>query len=164
MGYGKICDGPVVDAHVVLMDPRARLPKRATPGSSGYDLYPLEEVTLLPGTVTAVSSGVAMAVPTGYEIQVRPRSGMSLKLPQVRVANAPGTVDSDYRDEIRVLFHNMGDEPVTLPADKAMAQLVVQRVETLAFRVLDEWGTPHATGRMYGGFGSTDETTVSVKE
>ena len=156
MGYGKICTEPQVPVQVVLMDDRAVVPKRATPGSSGYDLYPLEETTLPPGAVTPVSTGVAMAVPRGYELQVRPRSGMSLKLPQVRVANAPGTVDSDYRDEIRVLFHNMGQEPVTLPAGKAMAQLVVQKVETLAFRLLDGWTEEHATGRMYGGFGSTD--------
>lgn len=89
-----------------LLHPDAKLPAYATPGASGFDLVAIEDVEICRGETKLVKTGLAVEIPKGYEMQVRPRSGLSLKTP-LRVANSPGTVDSDYRGEVGVILTNI---------------------------------------------------------
>lgn len=129
------------------------LPSYATPGSAGVDLTAALEAPLVlsPGARAAVPTGIALALPEGYEAQVRPRSGLALNH-GIAVLNSPGTIDSDYRGEVRVILANLGDAPVTIARGERIAQLVVAPVSRVAFeRVAD---LPE-TRRGAGGFGST---------
>lgn len=126
----------------------AQIPRQATLGASGYDLYSIEEVTLHPGEIKLVPTGVAMEIPFGYEGQVRPRSGLAFKK-GITVLNTPGTIDSDYRGEIKVILINHSVESVSLDVGERIAQIVFQKVEQVEFidAVLTE------TDRGSGGFG-----------
>ena len=127
------------------------LPAYATEGAAGMDVVSAEDVVLAPGARHAVATGLAMAIPHGFEVQVRPRSGLALKH-GVTVANAPGTVDSDYRGELKVILVNLGAEPFEIRRGDRVAQLVVApvvRAAWLEVSALDE------TVRGAGGFGST---------
>ena len=130
------------------------LPRYMTPGASGMDLLAdIEgEVVLGPGERRLVPTGLTVAIPPGYEGQVRPRSGLAAR-DGLTVLNAPGTVDSDFRGEIQVLLVNHGNVPVTIARGKGIAQLVISPV---ASAVWDEVATLPATARGAGGFGSTD--------
>lgn len=127
------------------------LPQRMSAGASGYDLHAAldEAVTLLPGERRLIPTGLKIQLPEGYEAQVRPRSGLALKH-GLTVLNAPGTIDSDYRGEIGVLLINLGQEPVTVRRGDRIAQLVVQPVKDVQWRVVDELTD---TERGSGGFG-----------
>lgn len=105
------------------------LPAQATEGSSGADLLAAVEapLELLPGERVAVPTGIALAIPSGYEGQVRPRSGLALRS-GIGLANAPGTLDSDYRGELQVILHNAGGEPFTVRRGDRIAQLVIAPV------------------------------------
>jgi dUTP pyrophosphatase len=129
------------------------LPERATENSAGYDLRarleaPLE---LRPGARALVPTGVAIALPQGFEAQVRPRSGLALRS-GLTLLNSPGTIDSDYRGEIAAVVVNLGTEPVTLRRGDRIAQLVIQRVPAT---VLEEADALPETARGSGGFGHT---------
>ena len=127
------------------------LPAYATDGAAGMDVVSAEDVTLAPLARHAVATGLALAIPPGFEIQVRPRSGLALKH-GVTVANAPGTIDSDYRGELKVILVNLGIEPFEIRRGDRVAQLVlapVVRASWLEVAALDE------TARGAGGFGST---------
>lgn len=131
------------------------LPAAQTSGSAGMDLVAAlpetEPVTLAPRARTAVPTGLVLAIPEGFEGQVRPRSGLALKH-GLTVANAPGTVDADYRGEVKVILINLGEEAVTIRRGERIAQLIiapVTRAELYLTDTLDE------TGRGAGGFGST---------
>lgn len=129
------------------------LPAYATAGAAGMDAVAAvaEPLVLAPGMRAAVPTGLAMAIPEGYEIQVRPRSGLAFKH-GLTVANAPGTIDSDYRGEVKVLLVNLGTEPVTIDRGMRIAQLVpaaVTRARLVVVESLDD------TARGAGGFGST---------
>ena len=129
------------------------LPAYQTPGSAGMDLRAavLEPIDLVPGGRTAIPTGLKIAVPHGYEAQVRPRSGLAIKQ-GLTVVNAPGTIDSDYRGEVGVLLVNLGQDPVRIERGMRIAQLVIApvvQVEIQAVESLDE------TERGSGGFGST---------
>jgi dUTP pyrophosphatase len=125
-------------------------PSYATPGAAGLDLRSTEEVVLCPGERRLVPTGVRLAIPEGYEGQVRGRSGLALRH-GIGLVNAPGTIDSDYRGEIGVILINLGAEPVVLPKGERVAQLVIAAVARaeLAIDVLPD------TDRGEGGFGST---------
>ncbi len=126
-------------------------PAYATEGAAGMDVVAAEAMTLAPGTRAAVATGFAMAIPPGYEVQVRPRSGLAIKN-GVTVVNAPGTIDSDYRGEIKVLLVNLGQEPFAIERGMRIAQLVpapVLRATLAEVASLDD------TPRGVGGFGST---------
>jgi dUTP pyrophosphatase len=126
-------------------------PAYATEGAAGMDVVAAEDVTLAPGGRHAVATGFAMAIPEGYEVQVRPRSGLALKH-GVTCLNTPGTIDSDDRGEVKVILANLGDAPFVVNRGDRIAQLVpapVQRAELDMVEVLDE------TSRGIGGFGST---------
>jgi len=127
------------------------LPRYATEGAAGMDVVAAEELTLAPGARHAVATGFAMAIPPGYEVQVRPRSGLALKH-GITCLNTPGTIDSDYRGEIKVILANLGSENFPIARGDRIAQLVpapVQRAD------LDEVATLDETARGAGGFGST---------
>lgn len=131
------------------------LPAYATEGSAGMDLQAAVEsdVTLAPGERRLVPSGLALAVPAGYEAQVRPRSGLALEH-GVTVLNAPGTVDSDYRGEVGVILANLGEAPYVVRRGSRIAQLVVAPVARAEWQLAERLD-PSARGAA--GFGSTDE-------
>jgi dUTP pyrophosphatase len=133
----------------------AQLPKYMSDGAAGLDLFASPDgvatVTLAPGQRQLVGTGVAIALPRGYEAQVRPRSGLALKH-GVTVLNAPGTIDEDYRGEIKVLLINHGHEPFEVKAGERIAQLVVARVARVA---LEEHASLDDTVRGAGGYGHT---------
>ena len=127
------------------------LPRYATEGAAGMDVVSAETVTLAPGARHPVATGLALAIPQGYEIQVRPRSGLALKH-GVTVPNTPGTIDSDYRGELKVIMINHGAEPFPIARGDRVAQLVLAPVTQAAWDEVDEL---EETARGEGGFGST---------
>ena len=127
------------------------LPAYATSGAAGMDVVSAEDVTLAPGARHAVATGLALAIPPGYEVQVRPRSGLALKH-GISVPNTPGTIDSDYRGELKVILINLGQEPFAIQRGDRIAQLVLAPVVQAAW---DEVAELDATERGAGGFGST---------
>lgn len=127
------------------------LPAYATHGAAGMDVVAAEDVVIAPGARHAVATGFAMAIPEGYEVQVRPRSGLALKH-GVTCLNTPGTIDCDYRGEVKVILANLGDAPFAIARGDRIAQLVPAPVQRAA---LDEVTSLDATARGAGGFGST---------
>jgi dUTP pyrophosphatase len=127
------------------------LPAYATSGAAGMDVVSAEDVTLAPGARHAVATGLAMAIPAGFEIQVRPRSGLALKH-GVTVPNTPGTIDSDYRGELKVILINLGAEAFEIRRGDRVAQLVLAPVTQASWLTVDELDD---TARGTGGFGST---------
>jgi dUTP pyrophosphatase len=127
------------------------LPAYATAGAAGMDVVAAEELTLAPGARHAVATGFAMAIPPGYEVQVRPRSGLALKH-GVTCLNTPGTIDSDYRGEVKVILANLGDAPFAIARGDRIAQLVPAPVQ---HATLEEVTALDETVRGAGGFGST---------
>jgi dUTP pyrophosphatase len=127
------------------------LPSYATPGSAGVDLRADAPVTLRPGQRALVPTGLALAVPPGYEGQVRPRSGLALRN-GVTCLNSPGTIDSDFRGEVCVILVNLGQEEIALSRGERIAQLVVAPVSRAELVEVPEL---LATGRGAGGFGHT---------
>lgn len=133
------------------LHPDAVLPEKATSGSAGFDLVAVEEARIHGGGGRAVvATGIAMELPPGYEAQVRPRSGLAAKH-GLSVLNSPGTIDADYRGEVKVIVLNVGGFYVIKPGDK-IAQVVIQRVPDVEFQTVD---TLSDTDRGAGGFGST---------
>jgi dUTP pyrophosphatase len=127
------------------------LPAYATVGAAGMDVVAAEGVTLAPGARHAVATGFAIAIPQGFEVQVRPRSGLALKH-GVTCLNTPGTIDSDYRGEVRVILANLGAAPFVVSRGDRIAQLVPAPVQ---HAVLVEVDALDDTARGGGGFGST---------
>ncbi|MCA3713006.1 MAG: dUTP diphosphatase [Phenylobacterium sp.] len=146
---------PVVDIVRLPHNPDLPLPAYETAGAAGMDLRAAvpekAPLVLRPGARTAVPTGLAFALPEGFEAQVRPRSGLALKS-GVTVANAPGTIDQDYRGELKVLLVNLGEEDFVIRRGDRVAQLVIAPVVQAAWR---EVGDLDATARGAGGFGST---------
>jgi len=129
------------------------LPAYATSGAAGMDVVAAETLTLAPGARHAVSTGFAVAIPDGYEVQVRPRSGLALKH-GITCLNTPGTIDSDYRGEVKVILANLGDEDFVINTGDRIAQIVVAPVTQ---GILVEVDALDDTERGTGGFGSTGE-------
>ena len=128
------------------------LPARQTAGAAGYDVCSAEpEFTIAPLERRLVRTGLALAIPTGYEAQVRPRSGLAVKH-GLTLPNSPATIDSDYRGELMIPIINLGREPVVVARGTRIAQLVFQRVEAVELR---EVGELPPSERGVGGFGST---------
>jgi dUTP pyrophosphatase len=127
------------------------LPSYASAGAAGLDVVAAESLTLAPGARHAVSTGFAIAIPEGFEVQVRPRSGLALKH-GITCLNTPGTIDSDYRGEVKVILANLGAEPFEVVRGERIAQLVPAPVLRAAFEEVD---TLDDTERGGGGFGST---------
>jgi dUTP pyrophosphatase len=127
------------------------LPSYATQGAAGLDIVAAETLTLAPGARQAVATGFAIAIPPGYEVQVRPRSGLALKH-GITCLNTPGTIDSDYRGEVKVILANLGQEPFEVVRGERLAQLVPAPVLRAAFTEVEAL---EETERGGGGFGST---------
>ena len=127
------------------------LPSQATPGAAGYDIASADEGRLAPLERRLFRTGFAIAVPEGFECQIRPRSGLALKH-GITLPNTPATIDSDYRGELQVMLVNLGAEAFEVTRGMRIAQLIVARVEQVSFRAVEELP---ATARGKGGFGST---------
>lgn len=138
------------------LDPRAAIPAYQTDQAAGMDLTALlpegqASVTIEPGRIYLARTGLSIAVPDGYEAQVRPRSGLASKF-AITLPNAPGTIDADYRGEVLVPLINLGREPYTLTHGTRIAQMVIAPVARVAIVEAEELST---TARGTGGFGST---------
>jgi dUTP pyrophosphatase len=127
------------------------VPSYATAGASGMDVVSAEDINLAPGARHAVATGFAMAIPDGYEIQVRPRSGLALKN-GISLPNTPGTIDSDYRGELKIIMINLGTESFAIKRGDRIAQLIAAPVQIATFAEVAELDD---TVRGTGGFGST---------
>lgn len=127
------------------------LPKYETKGSAGLDIKSIEELTINPGERKLVKTGLFLEIPEGYEVQVRPRSGLALKK-GVTVLNSPGTIDADYRGEVGVILINHSDEPYDIIIGDRIAQMVFAKVEQADWLETEEISE---TERGEGGFGST---------
>lgn len=133
-------------------NPDLPLPSRETASAAGYDVRSAEaDFRLEPGEIRAVGTGLVLELPAGVECQVRPRSGLAARY-GITLPNSPGTVDPDYRGELKVLLQNLGSEPVDVRRGERIAQLVFARFETPA---VEEAETLSETGRGESGFGST---------
>jgi len=137
------------------------LPAYATSGAAGIDLLAAvaAPLTIQPGTRVLVPTGLAIALPPGYELQVRPRSGLALKNGIV-LPNSPGTVDEDYRGELQVIVMNAGSEPFTVERGMRIAQGVLAPVVRIAWNEVEDLD---ATARGAGGFGSTGHATLTTQ-
>ena len=131
------------------------LPKHMTPHSAGMDIFAAvkEEVVVAPGKRALLPTGIAIALPPGIEAQIRPRSGLAIKN-GIGLLNSPGTIDADYRGEIKIILINMGDEPFSVKRGDRIAQMVVREVFQGEWLTVDE--LPE-TDRNDGGFGHTGQ-------
>ena len=133
------------------ISPDASLPSYARPGDAGMDLKSAEDAVVEPGARLLVHTGLAMALPEGYEAQVRPRSGLALKH-GITVLNTPGTIDEGYRGEVGVILFNTGDTAFKIAKGDRIAQMVIAPVTRARIVETDDLGS---TERGAGGFGST---------
>ena len=129
------------------------LPRYMTAQSSGMDICAVldDDLVLAPGRISLVPTGFAMALPDGFEAQIRPRSGLAVKH-GITIINAPGTIDADYRGEVKVALINLGQEPVTLKRGDRIAQMVIQQVCQVQIEIVEQLDD---TDRSVGGFGHT---------
>lgn len=144
----------MIDIEFKRLHPAASLPEYKTPGAAGGDLRAVEDIDISPGQWELVRLGFAVSFPQGYEIQIRPRSGLALKH-GVTVLNSPGTVDCDYRGEMMVMLINHGPDVFHVSQGDRVAQMVVKRVYdrmNVFFKEVDEL---QESDRGAGGFGST---------
>jgi len=144
-----------VQVHIKRLkkNPPAPIPQYMTEGSSGMDLFASleEEVTLEPGERRLIPTGISVAIPEGFEGQVRARSGLAIQK-GMAILNGPGTIDADYRGEIGVLVINLGKEPFTIRDRERIAQMVISRVFRATLQEVDDLPP---TARQGGGFGHT---------
>jgi dUTP pyrophosphatase len=137
--------------NIKRLDKTLPLPRYQTTDSSGLDLYASEDCILAPGDFKTISTGIILEIPSGYEGEVRARSGLASKF-GIGVLNSPGTIDSDYRGEIKVILFNFGKENFEVKKGNRIAQLIISKIEKVNLKEVKEL-TP--TERENGGFGST---------
>jgi dUTP pyrophosphatase len=128
----------------------AKIPQYQTVQSAGFDLVSIEDITIKPNQRVLIGTGLAMAIEDGFELQIRPRSGLAYKN-GITVLNSPGTIDSDYRGEIKVLLINHSEDDFNIKTGDRIAQAVVQKVYQASFEIVEEL---EQTVRGSGGFGS----------
>ncbi|MDR2034224.1 MAG: dUTP diphosphatase [Helicobacteraceae bacterium] len=133
------------------LDPSARIPKYQSANAAGFDLHALEDGEIAAGKSALIKTGLAISLPIGYELQVRPRSSLALKH-SVTVLNSPGTVDSDYRGELMIILINLGNETFKISAGDRIAQAILSAVSQADLIEVEELDK---TERGAGGFGST---------
>ena len=138
---------------VKKFDKKIKLPTYKTSGSSGVDLVAFikNKITLLPGKIVMIPTGIAVKIPKNYEMQIRPRSGLAAKK-GISVLNTPGTVDSDYRGEIKIILINLSNKPFAINSGDRIAQMVLCPVIKIKFKEIKNLPK---TLRGRGGFGST---------
>jgi dUTP pyrophosphatase len=141
----------LISLKVKKLSPLAQIPAYQTDEAAGFDLHSIEDVVLKPNERKLISTGLAFEIPKGYEIQIRPRSGLAYKS-GITVLNSPGTIDSDYRGEIKVLLINHSNEEFEIKINDRIAQAVIQAVIQADFKEVEELND---TNRGSGGFGST---------
>jgi len=137
--------------NIEKINENAVIPKRSNPSDSGLDLSSVEDIVIESGEVKLVPTGWKMAVPPGYEIQIRPRSGLALRN-KITVLNTPGTVDSSYRGEVKVIMFNAGKDPFIIKVKDRIAQMVINKIELWNPVIV---GNLPETVRGEDGFGST---------
>lgn len=137
---------------IELYHSEAILPQYAKPGDAGMDVCSVEDTIISPHKTVIIKTGLKVAIPEGYEIQVRPRSGLSYKT-GIRIANSPGTIDVGYRDEIGVILHNTSDEPFVIHKGDRIAQIILKEVPMIEWQIVDEVAC--IGENRGGGFGST---------
>ena len=140
-----------IPVQIKKLDPDAVVPEYRKPGDAGFDLHALRRVAIPAGQAAIVPTGLAFAIPEGFEMQVRMRSGAALKTPLI-VANAPGTIDAGYRGEVGIIVRNLAGEPYVVEQGERIAQGVVAPVCYAEFALVDELP---ASERGAGGYGST---------
>ena len=146
---------PIID--FIKLDPKKNkdvpLPRYMTANSAGMDICAVLEADLVldPGRIGLVPTGFAMALPDGFEAQIRPRSGLAVNH-GIGIINAPGTIDADYRGEVKIALINLGQESVTIKRGERIAQMVVQKVYQARINLVEQLDD---TGRSTGGFGHT---------
>jgi dUTP pyrophosphatase len=143
----------MIDVQIKKLTDSAVIPKQMSKHASGFDLAAdlSEPVVINAGSIKLIPTGLAMSMPEGYEAQVRPRSGLAVKN-GIGVLNSPGTIDADYRGEIKVILFNFGAEPFTIEPGMRIAQLVFQKVVFADMQIVDQLSE---TARGEGGFGHT---------
>jgi len=146
----------MITVKVAKLDPMAELPKYMSTGASGCDAVAClkESLVVAPGKRVAVPTGLVVEIPKGYEIQVRPRSGLAFRQ-GLTVVNAPGTIDSDFRGEVKILLVNLGTDPVTVNPGDRIAQLIIQQVHMIDWQEVSGLDGLQDSTRGEGGFGST---------
>ena len=139
--------------HFKKLDPRAKIPQYMTPQSAGVDLSIILDSDLLvnPGQILTIQTGLSMEMPEHFEAQIRPRSGLSLKWPNY-ISNSPGTIDADFRGEIKIIFVNNTNTCITLTNGMRLAQMIFSKVEIPAIMEIDKLSN---TERGDGGYGHT---------
>lgn len=143
-----------MELKIQQLHPSAIIPHYAHPGDAGLDLFAIEQIEILPGEAELIKTGIAIALPYGYEAQIRPRSGLALKH-AVTVLNSPGTIDAGYRGEIGIILINHGKKPFQIIPGMKVAQMVVTsfiQTKVIVTQALD------STSRANKGFGSTGKT------
>lgn len=143
-----------IPVKIKLLNENAKVPTYARPSDAGSDVYSAETITIAPGQTYLVSTGIAVAIPAGYMIQLYPRSGLSVKT-GLRLANSVGIIDSEYRGEVKVAFTNIGSEPETVNQGDRIAQMIIAETPMINWEVVDELDK---TTRGDGGFGSTGKS------
>jgi len=141
-----------VKIRIKKLVPDATIPSYASSGSSGADLYSVIDMNIAPKSFSLIPTGIAIEMPEGFEAQIRPRSGIALKH-GVTILNAPGTIDSDYRGEIKIILINFGDEIFKVKKGMRIAQIVFTSVEQVKFEDANKLGKTERNNR---GFGHTD--------
>lgn len=156
--YNRIAESlrEEVSVRIVKLSPNAVLPEYAHPTDTGADIVAIGTTTIKPKETKIIKTGLAVAIPSGYEIQIRPRSGLSLKSP-LRIANAPGTIDSEYRGEIGIIMTNISDEEYTIKKGTKIAQMVIAPTPKIVWEEVSSEEELGATDRGKGGFGSTGQ-------
>lgn len=158
-----LADYPRTDATipVELCHPNAQLPTYAHDGDDGADVYAIQNDEILPRQIKIIPTGIKMAIPRGWAISVRPRSGLSAKT-YLRIANTPGTIDANYLAEVGIILENTGTEPIVISTNDRIAQLILERAYKAEFTLTDDV-TKHTTENRANaageqGFGSTDKS------
>ena len=141
-----------ISVEIQKLSDTAKLPEYAHPTDAGADVFSSEDVTIVAGETKIIKTGLKVAIPIGYEIQVRPRSGLSAKT-GIRVANAPGTIDSAYRGEIGIILHNTSTTPYEIKTGDKIAQLIISPVPMIKWKEVATISDD--TDRSTGGFGSS---------
>lgn len=148
----EILQGDIVEVEVINKSEN-QLPAYETPGAAGLDVRASNTGTVMPGKTNLVRTGLFIAIPEGYEVQVRPRSGLAFKH-SITVLNTPGTIDSDYRGEVGVILINHGENEFHYEAGERIAQLVLNKVEQISWKPVTALTE---TMRGEGGYGSTNK-------
>jgi dUTP pyrophosphatase len=142
----------MLEVRIKKLHERAVIPAFSHPGDAGFDFYSIEDYTLLPGVRALIRTGLAVELPRGYELQVRPRSGLALKK-GVTVLNSPGTIDSGYRGEIGIIIINHGEEIYTVSKEHRVAQGVITRYEVPDFILVNSLSESERGSGSYGSSG-----------